>query len=271
MILYENIFSSLGPPAQQPDNRITFGQSGLRSKMSYCRVLYCDVRKSRFIFLRGMKLLNVCTVQNSVIPLTYRRFPIYAVIMFRMIRRKSNCGQVGIRCNMARCVGIHKGVQRESQRRHNGVWSATARPPRHLSYSSAVFFRQFVYIAISSPQQKCYYSGWLLFYGFVSLELCNLIPRQSDSICQQKVNVKQSLYRPGQALNVPGAWGAQVSWQSAHEGGQVVSPSHRPPLPLENIPCTHFCWKLSRPKVHKANVNRKFQWHRKSNPRTSGL
>ena len=30
---------------------------------------------------------------------------------------------------------------------------------------------------------------------------------------------------------VPGVWGAQISRQSAHEGGKVVSHMHRLPLP----------------------------------------
>ena len=36
-------------------------------------------------------------------------------------------------------------------------------------------------------------------------------------------------------------WGSQISRQSAHKGGKVVSPTHRPPLSPGNIPGTHFC------------------------------
>ena len=40
---------------------------------------------------------------------------------------------------------------------------------------------------------------------------------------------------------VPGVRGSQISRHSAHEGGKVFSPTHRPPLPREIIPGTHFC------------------------------
>jgi hypothetical protein len=67
-----------------------------------------------------------------------------------------------------------------------------------------------------------------------------------------KAYKKQSHCRPRQALRFPGAWGSQLSRQSAHKGGKVVSLTHRPPLPLGNISGTNFCYRLSQPQGHSA-------------------
>ena len=46
---------------------------------------------------------------------------------------------------------------------------------------------------------------------------------------RNKAKVDQSLYRPGQALKVPEDLVSQISRQSAHGGGTVVSSTHRSP------------------------------------------
>jgi hypothetical protein len=47
--------------------------------------------------------------------------------------------------------------------------------------------------------------------------------------------VKQSHYRPAEALRVPGSSGSQILRQSAHVGGKVVSPTHPPGFTTREI------------------------------------
>jgi len=78
-------------------------------------------------------------------------------------------------------------------------------------------------------------SKWLNPAKTCSEEFC-----QSD-VKMAKIKVKLSHLRPGQALRFPGRCDSQISRQSAHEGGKVVSLTDRPPIPPVNIPGTHFC------------------------------
>ena len=43
---------------------------------------------------------------------------------------------------------------------------------------------------------------------------------------KQVLTCQQCLYQPWTDLRVPEGWGSQISRQSAHEGGKVVSPTH---------------------------------------------
>jgi hypothetical protein len=72
----------------------------------------------------------------------------------------------------------------------------------------------------------------------------------SITICSRKV--KQTHYRTGDFLGVPGGCGSQISRQSAHEDGKVVSRTPWPPLPTRSIHGTHFCQRLSQTESHSA-------------------
>ena len=84
------------------------------------------------------------------------------------------------------------------------------------------------------------HSNWVTHFESFRVELKSFLLDHSSytlsfqqSRLNKKVNVKvkQSHNRPGVAQRVPGGLGSQISWHSAHEGGEVVSLTHRPPLP----------------------------------------
>jgi hypothetical protein len=71
----------------------------------------------------------------------------------------------------------------------------------------------------------------LLFAEWDSQYICHM-PRSSlRTGITIEINKVEFRNRAGVAQRVPGGLGSQISWHSACEGGEVVSLTHRPPLP----------------------------------------
>jgi hypothetical protein len=81
----------------------------------------------------------------------------------------------------------------------------------YIATAVTVFGRQII-----TPHENWFFS----ITAMTSSKLCQILKYELDWACgsRGKYKVKQSHYRPGQALSVPGSWGSQILRQSAHEG-----------------------------------------------------
>jgi hypothetical protein len=81
---------------------------------------------------------------------------------------------------------------------------------------------------------------------------------QYENICVRKYTAvddskgRQSMYMPIQASRVPGGQVSQISRQSTREGNRIVSPMHRPHLPLGKYSWYSFLLADDWPQGHSA-------------------
>jgi hypothetical protein len=84
----------------------------------------------------------------------------------------------------------------------------------YFDFASAIYFYSVQWKLLSFKEQFTVHIT-----GNISTAHCTV----------QNIEVKRSNYRPWVSLRVPGGWGSQSLWESAHEFGRVVNPTHRPP------------------------------------------
>ena len=130
-------------------------------------------------------------------------------------RRSSGSRNLVCAWEWAQCVGLASA----SHTSHNEAQRTNIRKAKS-STSSFLSARQ----QPSAPPAMYRFHFVLLMWGTViSCSAQGSSPQTvSRHSLYQDVHVKQSLYRPGPALSVPGGWGYQISWKSSHVGGEFA-------------------------------------------------
>jgi hypothetical protein len=139
-------------------------------------------------------------------------------------------------------------------------------------------FRKYRNFYFSCRTEHCHLSLPVPFNRHTVLPTCAGFTVQAKwTLCgsERKSKIKPTHYRPWQALRVPAVRGSQTLRQSAHEGGKVVSPTYRPPLPQEMF-LVHISfrgWVDPRATVRPEGLCQWIiQWnHRVLIPQPSGL
>jgi hypothetical protein len=124
----------------------------------------------------------------------------------------------------------HNGQTSMPKVRFETAFAANDRPQTHALDRTATGIGNLI-------SRSTMYASYV--FNFLEFLACSVLYSDFQIlIFLQLITLKQSYYRPWQALRVPTGWGSQILRQSVHEGGKVT---HRPSLPPGNIPSTHLC------------------------------
>ena len=110
-----------------------------------------------------------------------------------------------------------------------------------------IFYKIFLVIFFGHRKANCTANYKLLSHSRVHYFIEFFFPSKFASVFEIKCKlikvfkIKDPRYRPGVAQRVPGRLRFPDLVTTAQEGGKVVSFTHRPHLPPENSPGTHFC------------------------------
>ena len=181
-----------------------------------------EIRYTKFAIRNSLYEIRYTkfVIRNSLYDIRYMKFVIRNSL-YDEIRYMKSVGHRGFRGNRCTCqMTFYWHVYRDDVRHCEGP-SRVHVPCRGEPHSFPFLLKRENTVQSMRYRGHCRSSLWpLLTSEWVA-----------EGISNWNVKVKQSRNRPSVAQSVPGVLGSQISWHSERESGEVVSLTHRPPLP----------------------------------------